>query len=100
MNCWEFMECGRQVGGMNTPTLGVCPASTQKSLDGVHGGKNAGRACWVIAGTFCGGKIQGTFAEKERNCLSCEFYRSVKNEERGGSRGFVMSRELLSMIGS
>ncbi|HUO77689.1 MAG TPA: hypothetical protein VMU21_08950 [Thermodesulfovibrionales bacterium] len=80
-NCWEFKNCGRQTGGEKAKELGVCPATTDEKLDGVHGGRNAGRACWVLAGTMCGGKVQGTFAQKYENCELCDFFRSVKEEE-------------------
>jgi len=60
---------------------GVCPAATDERLNGLHGGKNAGRACWVIAGTFCEGKVQGTFAQKYQDCTQCDFFRQVKMEE-------------------
>lgn len=29
LNCWEFMRCGREVGGKNTEKLGVCPVSPE-----------------------------------------------------------------------
>ncbi len=80
-NCWEYKKCGRQQGGENVAELGICPATTQAKLDGVHGGKNSGRACWVVAGTFCKGEVQGTFAEKFANCEKCDFYAKVKAEE-------------------
>ena len=81
INCWELKNCGRELHGKNTSAFGVCPSSTEKRLDGVHGGKNAGRTCWVIAGTLCGGKVQGTYALKEKNCLRCDFYNLVYEEE-------------------
>lgn len=81
LNCWEFKNCGRQPGGKKTEDLGVCPAAIDERLHGVHGGKNAGRACWVLAGTMCGGLVQGTFAQKYKNCEVCDFYREVKKEE-------------------
>jgi len=80
-NCWEVMKCGREPGGGKAKELGVCPAATDERLDRVHGGKNAGRACWVIAGTFCEGSVQGTFAQKYRDCTTCDFYRQVRKEE-------------------
>ena len=55
-NCWEALDCGRQRGGRYAEELGMCPASQEVRLDGVHGGMNAGRACWVVAGTLCGGE--------------------------------------------
>ena len=63
-NCWEFKKCGRESDGDKINELGVCPACAKQEADGLNGGKNAGRICWAIAGTFCGGEIQGKFAEK------------------------------------
>jgi hypothetical protein len=81
LNCWEFKGCERQPGGKKASELGVCPAATDKVLDGLHGGKNAGRACWLVAGTMCGGKVQGTFAQKYGNCEKCDFFKSVRGEK-------------------
>ena len=61
VNCWEFKKCGRQPGGAKTQELGECPASTNVKADGMNSGKNGGRSCWAIAGTLCGGKVQGSF---------------------------------------
>jgi hypothetical protein len=80
-NCWEAKNCGRQPGGAKTGELGVCPAAADSRFDGTHGGHNGGRACWVLAGTLCGGRVQGTFAMKLANCVNCEFYQSVVSEE-------------------
>ena len=81
-NCWESLKCGREPGGAKSTELGVCPATIDTSSDGINGGKNAGRICWAVAGTFCGGKVQGTFAEKQISCMICEFFKKVKEEER------------------
>ncbi len=91
-NCWEHKNCGRQPGGAKTSELGVCPAATEEALDGSHGGKNAGRACWVVAGSLCGGKIQGTYAKKLLNCWRCEFMNKVKQEEEPSMFGFSHTR--------
>jgi len=79
-NCWEVKQCGREPGGKHGE-LGVCPVTVDARLDGVHGGKNAGRTCWIIAGTLCGGTAQGSFAKKFDNCELCEFFKAVKEEE-------------------
>jgi signal transduction histidine kinase len=63
--CWEFMKCGRDVD-----KEAICPAYP-----------NFGRVCWVVGGTFCEGKIQGTFAQKCEDCTKCEFYKKVQNKE-------------------
>ncbi|MCP4345693.1 MAG: protein kinase [Desulfobacterales bacterium] len=81
LNCWEYMKCGREPGGEKTGEFGVCPAATDTSFNGLKNGKNAGRLCWAVAGTFCGGKIQGAFADKRNSCIKCEFYKLVLKEE-------------------
>ena len=59
LNCWEAKKCERQPGGAKVSELGVCPVTTTSKVNGVNGGKNGGRVCWAIAGTLCGGKVQG-----------------------------------------
>jgi hypothetical protein len=81
LNCWEFKKCGREQGGVNAAELGVCTAANETRLDGTNGGMNGGRACWPLAGTLCGGAVQGTFATKLGNCMKCEFYQLVGSEE-------------------
>lgn len=81
LNCWEFKKCGRESGGAKADELGVCPAATEARVNGTNGGKNGGRSCWIVSGTFCGGKVQGTFANKLSNCMECEFYKRVGQEE-------------------
>ncbi len=95
INCWEFKKCEREPTGKLVGELGVCPASTNEQLNGAHGGANAGRACWVIAGTFCGGVVQGTEAHKQHNCWKCDFFQAVKHDETSSPAGF--SATLLGM---
>ena len=95
-NCWEFKTCGREPGGENVADCGICPASTEEIIDGIHGGKNAGRACWAVAGTMCEGKTQGTFAKKIGICSLCDFYQMVRTEE--GQNHFVPTFVLLEML--
>lgn len=91
-NCWEHKKCGRQPGGHKAQELGICPVTTYRQLDGVHDDKNAGRACWAIAGSLCGGKIQGTYAQKLYNCWRCDFMNNVKKEEESSQAGFSATR--------
>ncbi len=65
-NCWEFKNCGREKGGLKASELGICPAFPDH-----------GRDCWAVAGTLCGGKVQGTTAEKLGIWLIREFYKRV-----------------------
>ena len=81
LNCWEYKKCGREPGGMQAAELGICQASTDASFNGINSGKCGGRFCWAVAGTFCHGKVQGTFAEDRDSCLSCDFFNRVQAEE-------------------
>ncbi len=89
MNCWEYKKCGRQPGGERIIEFGVCPASTEKRVHGIHGGVNGGRCCYVIAGTFCEGKAQGVYAQKLARCGDCDFFRLLMSEEGMAKKSFV-----------
>ncbi len=52
--CYEIKNCTKE----------SCPCH----------GKEASR-CWQIAGTFCGGQIQGAFAQKYKNCAECNVFK-------------------------
>ncbi|MEW5733641.1 MAG: two-CW domain-containing protein [Thermodesulfobacteriota bacterium] len=80
-NCWEAKACGREPGGRNAERLGVCPAALPGSYDGVNRGEKGGRFCWAISGTYCGNRVQGTFAAKLMSCINCEFFKEVQDEE-------------------
>jgi len=58
------MGCGREINRS-------CPAVTE----------NAGRTCWLVAGTLCDGTVQGTAAQKIGSCRDCDFYQGVKNKK-------------------
>lgn len=81
LNCWEIKKCGRGPDSESSSDSNPCPAATEERLNGVHGGKNSGRACWVVAGTYCGGRVQGTHAAKFEVCKNCDFYQRVNEEE-------------------
>lgn len=51
--CWEVKQC-------DSPD---CPAF----------GKHHVR-CWLLAGTYCRGEVQGTYAQKLGDCAKCEVY--------------------------
>jgi hypothetical protein len=90
VNCWEFKKCGRETGGARAAELGICPAQTETRRHGLNGGTNAGRVCWAVTGTLCGGQVQGTFAMKLSNCMQCDFYRTVHSEQRKVGGKFVV----------
>lgn len=91
-NCWEFTGCGKETHGRHSRELGVCPAALESRLDGIHAGKNGGRACWVVGGTLCGGNAPPSFVLKRKACETCTFYRSVKEEE---GDDFILSDDMM-----
>ena len=90
LDCWEVKLCGREYGGAKVSELGVCPAASDTTAHGLNGGRNGGRVCWAVSGTFCGGTVQGSFAQKEISCMNCEFFKQVKDEE--SSLEFVLMK--------
>jgi serine/threonine protein phosphatase PrpC len=81
LNCWEYKKCGREPGGNKANKDGVCPAAVEKTFDTFNHGINAGRACWLVAGTFCDDQVSGTFAEKIDTCRNCNFYKKIQADE-------------------
>lgn len=79
-NCWEIKNCGRQKGGDKVMELGECRVSVE----------DAGHSCWAIAGTLCGGTVQGSVAQKLRNCMLCEVY-DLYNRSFGQDRNRVVA---------
>ncbi|MFC1746205.1 two-CW domain-containing protein, partial [Candidatus Riflebacteria bacterium] len=75
MNCWEYKNCGREEGGAKAEELGVCPAYPDHGQD-----------CAQVAGTFCGGVVQGGSKDKIANCIVCDFYNSP-HYDRGKVKG-------------
>jgi len=81
--CWEAKNCGRIPGGAEAAKLGVCPAYP-----------NHGTNCSSVTGTLCGGKVQGSFAQKLGDCADCDFYQESRQAQaarprnlRGASAG-------------
>ena len=58
-------------------------------------GENGGRCCWAIAGTFCGGEAQGTYAQKLGNCLKCDFHAFVRGQQHGN---YASTKKILEII--
>ena len=83
-NCWEFKNCAKM----------KCPTRTEEKLDGVHGGTNGGRACWVVSSTHCMG-VQGACLDKKPYCETCLFYQKVRLQE--GAQ-FTSPEELLKIF--
>jgi eukaryotic-like serine/threonine-protein kinase len=76
-NCWEYTKCGREIGGKMVSEFGVCRAATEKFFDGTNYGKNAGRICFAIAGTFSTREVDCSFAKKLTSCKDCSFFKTL-----------------------
>jgi len=81
INCWEYMGCERQPGGKLHNADGGCSAAIDVLDDGINSGNNGGRYCWAVAGTFCFGEAQGSYAKKIQGCMDCGFFWQVIDEE-------------------
>ena len=79
-NCWEIRNCELHKNGRLTLIFGECVASLE----------NMGHSCWMLAGTFCDGQIQGTAAQKEKKCRNCNVYQQYHRAE--GQRGDQVRR--------
>ena len=80
LNCWEIKKCERQKGGKKVNELGECIASKE----------GMGHSCWAVAGTLCGGKTQGTTAQKIGYCTSCEVH-EIYNRSKSELGKLVMT---------
>ncbi|MBI5076352.1 MAG: HAMP domain-containing protein [Nitrospirae bacterium] len=58
IKCWERLDCAKK----------DCP-----SYGGVR--------CWAVAGTFCHGEVQGSFAQKIGDCRKCVVYQESCGDE-------------------
>ena len=75
------MKCGREIGGDKTDKLGVCPVAAETSANGLSGGINGGRICWIIAENCNNGDIQCSDLHRKSSCFACEFRYKVTMEE-------------------
>jgi len=95
INCWDFKRCGGNVEGDRAQKLIDCPVFSESALNGINGGKNGGRSCWLIQGTFCGSRIQRSLIPKSLACKFCDFKRFVLREENSNC---VVSDQFLNML--
>ena len=97
--CYEIKDCSNE----------KCPCYGKEPM-----------RCWQIAGTFCGGEVQGTFAQKFGNCTECDVYKNssadpikhigelfnnmmhvleMKNNERDAAIAAMKERESCNLTG-
>jgi hypothetical protein len=80
INCWDYMKCGRELGGKKVAECGVCPAVTYTAFHRINGGYNGGRYCWEIVGTFPESNLRCSHAAQIKDCTLCNFYKLVEKE--------------------
>ena len=100
MNCWEFTHCGRQPGGEKSGELGICNVSVEQLTHGVNNGINGGRACWAVKRKFNANADVQCSCDRDQqldNCLQCEFYSTVREEE---GDHFVPATKILALLKS
>jgi diguanylate cyclase (GGDEF)-like protein len=56
LKCWEYKNCTKK----------DCPSYENSDL-----------RCWQVAGTFCGGNVQGYFAAKYGDCRKCDVFKNA-----------------------
>jgi hypothetical protein len=95
LNCWEFTKCGRQAEGARQEAEGLCPATGEIRLDGIHEGISAGRACWAVAGTFSRADACCSLVPENNDCTVCDFYQTVRREEGGAFLSLEVIRDIL-----
>lgn len=59
VKCWEVKNC----------SYVECPSYESHNL-----------RCWQVAGTHCGGEVQGVFAQKFCKCEQCEVYQLARRD--------------------
>ena len=80
-NCWEFMKCGKGQTDNNQGKSDICPIVFETSANGLNGGDNGGRICWIVATNGCKGKVKCFDLHREDSCFQCEFRYKVMIEE-------------------
>jgi hypothetical protein len=81
LNCWEFMKCGREGRNGKKVRSDICPVASSASGNGLNGGLNGGRICWMIAGTCCNRNGGCSARNRKSSCVSCEFRSMVIKQE-------------------
>jgi len=84
INCWQFMNCGREPGGIMVDLLGECPVATALKYDGLNDGRGAGRSCWMVCSS--GDPASYRIGCGRSRCHTCDFYRRVVFEQEGQTR--------------
>ena len=75
IRCWEIKNCKKR----------KCPSY-----------RKVQNRCWLTVGTFCGGKVQGEFAQKYKTCCECNVFTGMAGGP--GRRLYENINTLISFI--
>jgi len=81
LNCWEFMKCGKGPDSAINNGADICPVASAVIADGLNGGENGGRICWIISENYFKNKIQCSENKVSHSCYACEFRYLVTMDE-------------------
>jgi hypothetical protein len=73
LNCWDYKKRCKEMNSRSNSN-NLCPAKNEVIANGLNGGINGGRMCWVIMDAHCKKKNQ-------TDCFQCEFQYKVIAEE-------------------
>ena len=79
LNCWETLSCGAETTSLGDSQW--CPVPFDRSMDGVNGGTNGGRACWAVVGARCRAGEPARRAVESEACAHYTVLRTVRREE-------------------
>jgi hypothetical protein len=73
LNCWDFKKCCKETDSRGNGN-NICQVKKEFYANGLNGGINGGRICWMIMDSLCKKKNQTV-------CFQCEFHYKVMAEE-------------------
>jgi len=88
VNCWEVQGCRERELRDEGPGYSVCTVPRAAAMDGLNGGRAAGRICWSVPGALCRADDGRADGETHPRCLECSFFARVRREE--GLGGFLL----------
>ena len=69
------------INEVSDPVESFCYARTQCNETDCLAYKSECGRCWLQAGTMCGGKVQGKFADKYELCTECKVYKEYVGDD-------------------
>jgi len=80
-NCWDYMKCGKGPDENGKNKFIMCPVVFHEAANGLNGGVNGGRLCWLVASKKKYGEMKHLNQKRTDPCFFCEFHYKVMAEE-------------------